>query len=163
MIIAPRFSFARPNDTTPYSIGDLVADSTTAAQATRMRFGTEQLGYRGKINAVQFFTGAANVTLATFNLHIFRIDPGVPANGDNGAYTLASARNLLGTVACDLATGASVGTADKIKRFALATPTLFDLMPANQALYTQIVAAAAYVPAALELFEIALELEGSPA
>lgn len=66
---APRASFTRPADVTPYTSGDLVANSTTGANVERMRFGLEAADGKGRITAVNFFTDFENVTLATFNLH----------------------------------------------------------------------------------------------
>lgn len=72
---------------------------------------------------------------------------------------MASARDYLGVIACDLATGAVVTTTDKGKRFTVAVPIHFQVPMTSEALFALITAGAAYVPASGEVFEITLEIE----
>lgn len=162
MFIAPRASFTRPANTTQYAQNELVANSATAGSVERMRFGCEQIGGRGKVVSATLFTDNEATTAAIFNLHIFRVDPGVPTNGDNGAYAVSSVRDLLATVACDMSSGATVSTTDKIKRFALTVPLVFELSADSRSLYALLSTGTAgtYTPASGELFEVTLEIEG---
>lgn len=165
MHIAPVYSFARPANTTQYAQNELVANSATAASVVPLRWNVEPVRGRGKIVRVRFFTDNEAVTTATFNLHIYARDPGAPTNGDNGAYAVASARYWIGTVACDLATGAEVTTTDKIKGFVITGGLAFDQMANGagvMALYGLIetATAATYTPASGEIFDVALEIEG---
>lgn len=162
MFIAPSYSFQRPANTTQYAQNELIANSATAADVVRLKWDTEIVGGKGKIVAVRVFTDNEAVTAANFNLHIFRVDPGVPANGDNGAYSVASVRDLLATVACDLSSGATVSSTDKMERIALTVPIVFQLPAGARTLYGFISTAtsATYTPISEELFEITLEIEG---
>jgi hypothetical protein len=162
MFTAPKASFTRPANTTQYAQNELVANSATAADVERMRFGVEQVNGRGKIVSVTLFTDNEAVTAASFNLHIFRTDPGDPTNGDNGAYAVTSVRDLLATVALDLSSGATTSSTDKMERVALTVPIVFECPAANQCLYALLstAAGATYTPASGELFEVTLEIEG---
>lgn len=162
MFIAPKSSFQRPADTTQYAANDLVANSTTAANVERMRFSVEQVNGRGKVVAVTLFTDNQAVTAAIFNLHLFRKDPGAPSNGDNGAYAVASVRDLLATIALDLSSGATASSTDKMERVALSVPIVFETPADNLCLYGLLSTGTSgtYTPASGELFEITLEIEG---
>lgn len=163
--IAPIYSFQRPTGTTQYAQNELIANSGTAASVKPLRWNVDAVGGSGKIVAVRVFTDNEAVTAANYNVHIFRSDPGVPANGDNGAYSVTSVRDLLATVACDLSSGATVTSTDKMERIALSVPIVFQLppfVPNGTSLYGFISTAtsATYTPISEELFEITLEIEG---
>lgn len=162
MFIAPSYAFQRPTGTTQYAQLELIANSGAAAAVIPMKFDTERIKGRGKIVAVRVFTDNEAVTAANFNVHLFRSDPGVPTNGDNGAYAVASVRDLLATVACDLSSGATVSTTDKMERIALTVPIVFQLPESKYAIFGLISTAtsATYTPISEELFEITLEIEG---
>lgn len=162
MFVAPKASFSRATGTTQYSELELIAESATAASTSRMKFDMEKTRGRGKIVAVRLFTDNEAVTNGIFDLHLYRLDPGVPTNGDNGAYAVASVRDLLATVACSMATGATVSLTDKVKRFALTVPIVFQLPDSQMALYGQLATgpSGTYTPADSELFEVTLEVEG---
>ena len=163
--IAPSYSFQRPANTTQYAENELIANSATAASVLPMRWNTDGIGGSGKIVAVRVFTDNEAVTAAVYNVHIFKSDPGVPTNGDNGAYAVASVRDLLATVVCDLSSGATASTTDKMERIALTVPIVFQLppdTPTGVSLYGFISTGTAgtYTPASAELFEVTLEIEG---
>jgi len=164
MFIAPAYSFSRPANTTQYAQNELVANNATAGLVVPMRFGVEAVNGKGRVNAVRFFTDNQNVVTATFNLHLFTRDPGVPSNGDNGAFGVAASEHFLGTVACDLATGAFVTATDKHKRFAITGGLGFQcpMGDGGMALYGLIETAtgATYTPASEEVFKATLEIEG---
>src|ERR1041385_1792793 len=77
-------TFVRPNDTTAYANGDLVANSTTANSVTPMTFKAPLRGIR--LWRVFLFRTSTTVTNAKFRLHLFNDSPTV-ANGDNGAFS----------------------------------------------------------------------------
>jgi hypothetical protein len=159
MFVAPAYSFARPNDATPYAANDLIANSTTAGQVVPMQFNLEKISNRGKIVAVRLFTDNEVVVNANFNLHLFRELP-VPGVGDNAPFAVGSARPHLGAVACDMTAGSFVTATDKAKRFALTVPIVFEAPFEQRVIYGLLQAAAIYTPAALEVFEATLEIEG---
>ncbi|MFM9850133.1 MAG: hypothetical protein ACKVP3_23625 [Hyphomicrobiaceae bacterium] len=159
--IAPFYAFNRPANTTQYAQNELVANSATAADVVPLSWNVDPIGGRGKIVAVRLFTDNEAVTAAIFNLHIFREDPGVPTNGDNGAYSVASVRQLLATVALDLSSGATVSSTDKMERIALSTPIVFQVPPENRVLYGLLSTGTSgtYTPISGEIFEVTLEIE----
>lgn len=162
MFLAPSYSFQRPSGTTQYAQNELIANSATAAEVVPLKFDVERIGGKGKIVAVRLFTDNEAVTAAIYNLHLFRTDPGVPTNGDNGAYAVASVRDLLATVACDLSSGATVSSTDKMERIALTVPIVFQLPEGARTIYGLLSTgtSGSYTPASQELFEATLEIEG---
>lgn len=160
--VAPIYSFARASGTTQYAELELIAESATASATKRLKWNVENIRGRGKIVAVRLFSDNEAVTNAIFDVHIYRTDPGVPSNGDNGAYAVASVRDLLATVACSMAAGSTVSTTDKVKRFALSTPAVFQLPAEAFILYGQLATgpSGTYTPASGEIFDITLEIEG---
>lgn len=164
MHFAPIATFARPGNTTQYAQNELIADSATAADVTRLRWNVEPCKGSGKIVAVRVFTDNEAVTAAIYNVHIFRADPGVPTNGDNGAYSVASVRDLIATVACNMSSGSTVSSTDKMQRFALSTPAVFTAKDPGSALYGFISSGTSgtYTPLSGEIFEITLEIENTP-
>lgn len=161
MLITPSYSFTRPADTTQYGAGDLVANSTTAASVVPMSFSLKRLGGTGVIRGIRLYKSAASATAAIFNVHLFSADPGVPTNGDNGAFAIASAVNYLAEVAIDMTAG-SPGTAYLFKRssdlnigvdFADIGGVIYGLLEAGTS--------GTYTPASAEVFKVALEIERS--
>ncbi len=110
MIITPYYSFTRPADTSSYTSGDLVANSTTAASVVPLSWSIQGTGGSGIIRAVRFFKSSTTATAASFRVHLFVAAPPTPANGDNGAYGISTVTDHLDTVAVDLSSGAFAGT-----------------------------------------------------
>lgn len=158
MIIRPIYSFTRPSDTTAYAAADLVANSTTAGSVVPMSFDLSKYGTggSGKIRRVVLYKSTATVTLATFNLHLFSQSP-VVTNGDNAAFAVSTAEFFLGTIACDLATGAFATSADVGKAF-VANPEINVDLGGGKA-YGLLAAGAGYTPASAEVFKVTLEVE----
>lgn len=81
-------NFIRPADTTAYTSGDLIGNSTTAINVLPIALTAGRGGFR--ITSVRLEKTNATITNATFRVHFFSSSPTV-ANGDNGAlsYNLA--------------------------------------------------------------------------
>lgn len=75
----------RPNDTTAYASGDLVANSTTAGSVTPISF-TLAAGIYDILDA-SLLTLSTSTTNASFRLHLYTSSPAGIANGDNGAWS----------------------------------------------------------------------------
>ncbi|MBP6228529.1 MAG: hypothetical protein KA472_11405 [Pseudomonadales bacterium] len=167
MFYTSKSSFARPANTTQYAANELVANSATAASVEPLRFSVEKSAGRGRICRARIYSSNSAVTAANFNLHLYSRNPGTPTNGDNGAFAVASGRYWLGTVACDLSSGAEITTStDKSKGFAISGFIQFDLesegdWATSRAIYglLETAAAATYTPISGEVFEVALEIE----
>lgn len=97
-IIECSASFARPNDTTQYASGDLIANSTTAGSVTPLTFNIPY-GRGLKIHRVSVAKTSTTVTDAQFRLHLYTSSPTV-ANGDNGAIS-SSVSGYLGYIDID--------------------------------------------------------------
>ena len=155
-------SFTRPANTTDYTSGDLVADSVTAASVTGFRFSVERVQGLGKISRVTLYKGSTTTTAASFTLYLFTRAPTL-ANGDNGSFSISSYRYFLGSVACDMSSGATAGSADLVEQFALTNPFIFDTTSLGfgaAGLYGYLSVSGSYAPASGELFEATLEIEG---
>jgi hypothetical protein len=81
-IVHSTATFTRPEDTTQYGSGDLVANSTTNTEVEPMTFRVPGRGL--KLWRVELLRSATTVTDAQFRLHLYKDSPTV-ANGDNGA------------------------------------------------------------------------------
>lgn len=143
-------NFTRPADTTAYAIGDLIANSTTAASVTPMSWTTS--GARPfEIPGIRLHkTGTADA--AAFRCYVYTSSPTVATTGDNGVF----ATNVSGSATvlaiyegtlyghADGATGLLVPISGVIKREFVGDPTtIYGLLqarsvytPGNAEVYT---------------------------
>lgn len=147
-------SFTRPSNTTPYSIGDLVANTTTANQvaALSLNWGGS---LSGSLRRLMLSTNNATITNGNFHVWLFAADPSTaPTNGDNSA--LAG----LSFATYKLLTPAPVNlyaSMSGIGGYGEATYDR-DLIQLPQTVYALLEARAAYVPASAEVFSLQAEL-----
>lgn len=141
-------TFVRPNDTTQYAAGDLVANSTTAGSVTIMSFTTPRK-VPCLVRSVSLYHTDQDSTASTFRVWLLSASPAV-TNGDNGALAGIDASTVLGTVTI---------TADNNcgDTFGMAAAPVGLLVPAT--VYAVIEATGTYTPAAQETFGVALVLE----
>jgi hypothetical protein len=154
----PRYNFSSPSAHSAYGTSDLVANSETAGDVVPLTWDVSLVNGAGQIKAVVVYTDDETVTNANFLLHIFRALP-VPSVGDNGVYAVGSVDQEIGSVACDLTTGATVTASDKMKRFAITVPIGFQV-GSDHKLYGLLHSQAAYDRDGVEVFGVALEIEG---
>lgn len=161
MIITPSSSFTRPSDTSVYASGDLVANSTTAANVVPMEFKLYKYtrAGNGSIRRARLFKDNESVTNASFQLHLFSSSPTV-SNGDNGALAVSTAEYYLGSIAIDMTTGAFVTSTDAWQAAAASPEINIDV--GGGPIYGLLQASAAYAPASAETFTITLEIEKRP-
>lgn len=154
-VIVSSANFTRPNDTTAYAAGDLVANSTTAGSVTPMSLAVGRAyGASGMIRRARIKKSGANA--GTFKLHLFKASPTV-TNGDNGAFLPNNSANYIGALAInadrifsDGVVGGGVPLNGSEMNFVL---------PAGQAiLYGLLEASGATTPAAQEVFTLELEV-----
>lgn len=88
-------SFTRPSDTTTYTSGDLVANSTTASSCIALAFSlaTKRLVNNGEWSVIQKIIlrkTSTTISNAVFSVHLYRRNPFStdPTNGDNGVLKL---------------------------------------------------------------------------
>lgn len=80
-------TFTRPANTTAYSIGDIVANSTTAGSVTPMSFTVARVNAgTGRIWRARMSTSKTVVGTEMWRLYLFTSSPTVAA-GDNGAFS----------------------------------------------------------------------------
>lgn len=159
MIYTAQYSFTRPSDTTQYGANELVANSTTAASVVPMSWGINRLGRAGIIRGIRLYKSNKTVTLASFQVNLFTLTPGVPTNGDNGAIVVADASMYLDKVAIDLATGGLAGGTTGVGKRSAAIAIPFEAPGVNNKLYGLLETTAAYTPASAEVFTVTLEIE----
>lgn len=147
-------NFTRPNDTTAYASGDLVANDTVAGSVVPMSFVISRLATSGVvINRIRIAKTGTGVTNASFRLHLFMDVPTVGA-GDNAAIVFGGLASYIGqvdvTVGQVLSDGAK-GFSDTTMRSILTFPA------ANNTLYGLLEARGIYTPVAQEVFTVTME------
>lgn len=165
LIVASGNTVTRPNDTTAYSSGDFIGNSTTAASCTLANSGFTVASARANdipgrlIKCILQISGtvAAN---AVFRVHIFNSNPlsSAPANGDNGVFNMSSAAGYLGRF--DVTVNQVFGNGC----VGFGTPTegnYVDFTPATgtQNLFAVLEARASFTPIAQEVFTLTLITE----
>lgn len=159
-------SFTRPADTTAYTAGDLVANSTTAASVTPLSW-TITRTVQGLIKVKRAILRKSNnsITNADFHLHLFNASPTIATNGDNAAFLsiVSGYDKSLGTIWLDatlryadgaVAVGCPLDSSDTY------FPLEMIVAPAaGRIIYGLLSVEAAYTPASGETFTVELEVE----
>jgi hypothetical protein len=146
-------SFTRPNNSTPYVVGQLVANNTAAGSVVPMSFAISRLaGKGGMIRRVRLRKNGTGITNASFRLHLYSVAP-TPSNGDGGAWLTDQAGAYVGSmdVTCDRAftDGASGnGVPNTGSEIIFTADTYYGLLEAR----------AAYTPTAQEILTLLLEV-----
>ena len=92
-------SFSRPNNTTAYAAGQLVANSVTAGLVVPMAFtvGGNSMPGQFRLSRIRLFKSGTSSTNAQFRLHLYGAPPAV-ANGDGGVWSTSGAAFYLGSI-----------------------------------------------------------------
>lgn len=148
----------RPNDTSAYTAGDLVANSVTAASVVPLSWVVtgDSPFFISRIRLQKSSTGMTN---PSFRLHVFDSIPAITTTGDNGAIVadVTGVTKWLGSYAGTMATAFLDGSAvDCLPTQAIFARTYFG---GPGTLYGLIEATAAYAPGAQEIFTATLYLE----
>lgn len=156
-------TLTRPADTTAYAVGDLVANSTTAASVAAILFTSCARGtdVGGRVTGASLAKSGTGTTNATYRLHLFKVNPvaSAPTNGDNGAFAPALKAGYLGFIdfpTPSFAFGDGVGY-----KGILSTSSFINFAPVSGTanLYGLVEARGAYTPANAETFIFSLEVE----
>jgi hypothetical protein len=152
----PSASFTRPNDTTPYATGDLVANSVTAGSVIPMQFSPGNSGGQGVFRLVRarLTKSGTSVTNATFRIHLYEALP-TPANGDNGAWSTDQALHWLGNI--DISSMLAFTDGAQGTGSLPAGSEAFVRCQAGSTIYALISALGVYTPAAGEIFTLTPE------
>lgn len=141
-------TFTRPNDTTAYAQGDLIANSTTNTLVTPLTFSVGKYGIN--VKGIQLQKSTVTVANSEFFIDLFSTSP-IVANGDNGALSVNLSQQVgrisLGATLIAATDGAYIALNNSsIHAVATASGVLFGLLSAN----------AAYAPGANEVFTVGL-------
>ena len=155
--VAPTATFTRPANTTAYSSGQLVANSTSSGAVTPMTLACGRaVGVGGKIYRVALQKSSVSITNAVFSVHLFTVSP-VVANGDGGTWSPNNSANYIGhfdvtmdRALSDGATGSAGPSAGNAIPFVPASGSVD--------LYALMEARGAYTPASAETFQLTLEM-----
>lgn len=157
-VFAAGAGFTRPGDTTAYSTGDLIANSTTAGSVA---LDTASVA---KVNDQTFtiircrLTKSTNsLTNALFRIHIYNVAAPTFANGDNGVWSSSGFANYLGSFDINMDRAFTDGN------FGVAGPTLGTVLigaPISGArtIAYAVEARAAYTPGNAEVFKAYFEV-----
>lgn len=148
-------NFTRPNDTTAYASGDLVANSTTAGSVVPLTIAMGNKSAHGftRITRARLYKTGTSATNANFRIHIYETTP-TPANGDNGAWSTDQAAHWLGNIDVTSMLAFTDGCAGTGS--ASAGSEMY-LRTSGDSLFCLLEAKAAYTPAANEVFTLVLE------
>ena len=148
-------SFTRPADTTAYTSGDLVANSTTAGSVVPMAFPNAALGPNQTIQVrrVRIVTSSTSVTTASFRLHLYNVATITCANGDNSAWSTSGAANYLGRVDVTVDEAFTDGACGSATTEINSHPVANGL-----SVYGLLEARSAYTPTSGETFTVKLEI-----
>lgn len=154
-------SFTRPANTTAYSTGQLVANSTTAGSVVPLAIPIGgQTGF-GSLRLVRarLSKSGTGVTNATFRIHLYSQSP-TCANGDGAAWSTNQAANWLGNidVSSMLAfTDGATGTGSLPAGSEGFLKITNNSGQSQQFIYCLLAALGAYTPASAEVFTLTLE------
>lgn len=145
-------TFTRPNDTTAYAVGDLVANNTNAGSVSPMAFVIPDTGRGILIRRAWLRKSGTGITSALFRLHLYKSTAIVCANGDNGAWSTDSVANYADALDITVDRAFTDGAAG----FGLPVSGS-DINVGQNALLGLLEARGTYTPAAQEAFTIGLE------
>jgi hypothetical protein len=151
----PTDNFTRPNDTTAYASGDLVANSTTAGSVTPLTLTVARVAAGSfMLRRLKLHKSGTSTTNASFRVHLYTSAP-TCANGDNGAFSTSGVATYIGAfdvtidrAFTDGAAGFGVPVVGGEHAVKLASGTTIKAL---------IEARAAYTPAAQEVFTVTVD------
>jgi hypothetical protein len=148
-------SFTRPNDATPYTIGDLVANSTTAGSVVPMSFALGNAFGQGqfRLTRVRLAKTSVGTANSTFRVHFHSASP-TYAVGDNAARS-TTLSGWLGAIDVPVMTAFSDGAA--ATGAATAGSEFLIRLIAGATVYCHLEALGAYTPTAQEVFTLTIE------
>lgn len=156
-IITMGATFTRPADTTAYTLGDLVANNTTAGSVVPMAFpaATRYNATAAMVRRARLHASNTSLTNASFRVHLYDRIPTI-SNGDNGAW-LTTITGYLGSFDITFDKAFSDG-AKGIGISGAGAEVNFNSAPGDNSIYALLEARAAYTPTSAEVFTLALEI-----
>jgi len=150
-------SFTRPNNETPYTSGDLVANNATARSVVPLAFTNATLatGTAALLRAVRIRKSGTGVSGASFRLHLFSASPTSSA-GDNAAFATTGSASMIARFDIDVSQAYSDGANGRGK--SMQGDDVEFVIPSGNILYGLLEVRGAYTPGANEVFTVVLEL-----
>lgn len=153
-------NFTRPADTTTYAIGDLIANSTTAASVVALSWATAARfsGGAAMIRRARINKSTTTITVSSFRLHLYASDPAASSgitNGDNGVW-LTKVAGYLGSI--DVSADKAFSDAAKGTGAPSIGAEITFVPGSGSTIYGLLEARAAYVPGNAEVFTVELEI-----
>lgn len=146
-------SFVRPDNTTQYDSGDLVANSTSAGAVLPLVFAKDVVVGSLFIRKARLIKTETSLTNASFRLHLFDSSP-VFGAGDNAALDITGADGYLGCIEITV----DFGVADGAVGFGVpVTGSEISVNSDASSLYGVLEANGSYTPGAEETFTLILE------
>ena len=156
-LMTPTSSFTRPDNTTTYAVGDLVANSATAGSVVAPSFrAAAGFGSTGVIRRVRLRKSDDSVTDAVFRVHFFLADPTTVTNGDNGAFLVSGVADYLGAADVTIDQAFTDG-AFGVDAPNAGTDITFDIVSGLEVFWL-LEARAAYIPVSEEVFTLQPEV-----
>jgi hypothetical protein len=153
----------RPNDTTAYTAGDVLCDSTSAPTILTFTGATKEQGGTGTIVGATCIDSAAQATKPDLELWLF--DTAITMDNDNAAFTPTDAelRTLVGVISFpvasfkvgDATSGADGNCVCDVQTLGVQVNTVVG----SNALYGVLVVRNAYTPVANERFDVRLKIK----
>ena len=151
-------SFTRPDNTTTYADGDLVANSDTAASVVPLKLSLER---GGKVIAARLSkSDATTLTNDDFTVHFYGANPAPVAVGDNVALLTTSVP--MADKVGEVIFGAMVGASDEAfvyKKFGVEDSVSDPIPCPGHSIFALVECNAAWVPAAEEVFTLTIYYE----
>ena len=160
-LTTPSANFTRPNDTTAYAVGDLVANNTVANSVTPLSWTAARIAAGSfLVRKVRLKKSGTSTTNASFRLHLYTSSPtqtgGAGANtGDNAAWSTTHS-GYVGSL--DVTVDKAFTDAAAGNGFPLTGSEISVALASGQTLYGLLEARAAYTPTASEVFTVDLEV-----
>jgi hypothetical protein len=162
VVANPTGSFVRPANSTAYSSGQLVANSTTAANVVPIDLGPVTASAKGvQILKVRIYTSSTSITTATFRVHFYTAPPATITNGDGGAWSTSGVASYLGYADVTLTEAFTDGVFGSAQVAVL--PAIAQrILGATPNLYALLEARSAYTPTSAEVITVIADTLQSP-
>lgn len=150
-------TFTRPNNSTPYVIGQLVANSTTAGSVVPLSFPGAVIaqGCVSLLRSVRIRKSGTTTANASFRVHFFNASP-TSAAGDGATFATTGSASMLARF--DVSTDQAYSDGANGRGKSMQGDDVEFTISSGNTLYALIEARGAYTPAANETFDVVLEL-----
>lgn len=162
-VVTRSVTFARPNDTTTYTVGDVLADSTGTPAILKFKDVVPSPGASGCIQQATIAI-ATSVAALQPDLQLYLYDSPFTLQGDNVAFAASADQitRLIAIIAFPVGsmvvTNAGVGIAGNVVCNAQGLVIPFNTTNSDTSLYGHLVVRNAYIPVAVTPFTIRIQV-----